>query len=67
MSAYSQFCRTRAVEARRDAEAASLENVRERHLRAASAWDVMAARGERTERMRAELEATKAAAASAAE
>ena len=50
----------RAAAARRDAEEANLANVRERCLRAAAAWDEMAARAARTERMRAETEAKKA-------
>jgi len=43
----------RADEARADAEAATLENVRERCLRAEAAWRAMAGRVERTETMRA--------------
>lgn len=54
------FYRERAAAARRDAEAATLQNVRERCLRAAVAWDEMADRAARTERMRAESEARKA-------
>lgn len=54
------FYRERAAAARRDAEAATLQNVRERCLRAAVAWDEMAARAARTERMRADSEARKA-------
>ena len=42
-------------------QAASLANVRDRFLRAAAAWEVMAARLARTERMRAETDARKAA------
>ena len=52
---------------RRDAEATPLQNVRERCLRAAEAWEQMAARVERTGRMRAETEARKAALAELAE
>ena len=48
-------------EARRDASNTPLQNVRERCLRAAEAWEQMAARVERTGRMRAETEARKAA------
>ncbi len=51
----------RAAEARADAEAATLENVRERCLRAEAAWTEMAARAQRTETMRANLEQAKAA------
>ena len=61
MSTHYQFYLDRAADARRDAEAATLANVRERCLRAAAAWDDMASRVARTERMRAETEAKKAA------
>ena len=53
MSAISLFYRTRAEAAHRDAAEATLDNVRERHLRAAAAWEKMAERGERTESGRA--------------
>jgi hypothetical protein len=56
-----EFYRVRAAEARRDAEAATLENVRQRCLRAEAAWNEMAARADRGEKMRAKLEAEKAA------
>lgn len=62
-----EFYLTRAAEAKRDAEAATLDNVRDRCLRAEAAWSDMAARAGRTERMRAKAEAEKAAAAIAAE
>ncbi|MGZ8359655.1 MAG: hypothetical protein ACXWUX_03955 [Allosphingosinicella sp.] len=61
MSAISDFYRVRAEAAHKDAAAATLDNVRQRHLTAAAAWEVMAARGERTERARHEVEARKAA------
>lgn len=67
MSQQLDFFLARASEARRDAEAATLANVRERCLRAATAWDGMAARAEKSEKMRAKAEAEKAAAAVAAE
>lgn len=67
MSTHHQFYLDRAADARRDADAATLNNVRERCLRAAAAWDDMANRVARTERMRAETEAKKAAEALAAE
>ncbi|HEY0626973.1 MAG TPA: hypothetical protein VGD10_09590 [Allosphingosinicella sp.] len=51
----------RAAEARAEAEIASLTNVRDRCLRAEAAWLSMAARAERTDRMRARLETEKAA------
>lgn len=57
-----QFYLTRAAEARRDAEAATLDNVRERCLRSEAAWADMAARAARTETMRAKSDADKAAA-----
>lgn len=53
----------RAADARRDAEATSLDNVRDRCLRSAAAWTEMAERAERTEHMRATLAAAKAKAA----
>ena len=53
----------RATEARADADAAVLDNVRDRCLRAEAAWKAMADRAARTETMRATLEAHKAAAA----
>ena len=43
----------RAEEARAQAEAATLVNVRERCLRAEAAWREMATRVERTDKMRA--------------
>jgi hypothetical protein len=63
MSSQFEFYRARALEARADAEAATLDNVKERCLRAASAWDAMAARAERSDNHRAKAEAAKAAAA----
>lgn len=62
-----EFYLARAAEARRDAEAATLANVKERCLRAEAAWSEMAARADRGDKMRAKLEAEKAAAAVAAE
>jgi hypothetical protein len=50
----------RAAEARADADGASLANVRDRCLRAETAWLVMAERAERTERLRAAHEVAKA-------
>ena len=43
MSTHHDFYLERASEARRDAEATPLQNVRERCLRAAEAWEQMAA------------------------
>ena len=51
----------RAAEARTDADAATLANVRDRALRSEAAWADMAARAGRTDQMRARLEAEKAA------
>lgn len=59
------FYLVRAAEARADAEAATLANVRDRCLRAEAAWNEMAARAARTERMRARTEAEKALAIAA--
>lgn len=61
MSTHEDFCRTRAAEARADADAAALANVRDRCLRAAAAWEVMADRAHRTDRLRADQELRKAA------
>ena len=56
----------RAEQARADADAATLSNVRERCLRAEAAWRMMAARVERSDKMRADLlEAKRQLAASA--
>jgi DNA-binding transcriptional regulator YdaS (Cro superfamily) len=60
-----EFYVTRAAEAKRDAEAATLANVRDRCLRAAAAWDAMAARAHRGDAMRARQEADKRALAEA--
>lgn len=67
MSQQLDFYLARAAEARADADAATLDNVRDRCLRAAAAWDDMAARAARSERMRAEADAKKAEMAAAAE
>jgi hypothetical protein len=54
----------RAAESREQADAAKLDNVRERCLRSEQAWMIMADRAERTEQMRAtQIEAKAAAAA----
>jgi hypothetical protein len=52
--------RARAAECRSQAEETTLQNVRERCLRAAAAWAAMAERGERADAMRAEQEKFKA-------
>ena len=53
----------RAEQARSEADEATLDNVRDRCLRAEAAWLEMANRAERTEKMRADLLAAKEAAA----
>lgn len=63
MTKQHEFYTERAEDARRDADTASLANVRDRCLRAAAAWDAMAARAARSEQGRAQTEARKAAAA----
>ncbi|MBV8686233.1 MAG: hypothetical protein JOZ90_09370 [Alphaproteobacteria bacterium] len=62
MSSQLDFYRTRATEARTDADSATLDNVRDRCLRAAAAWEAMAARAERSDAHRARAEAAKASA-----
>ena len=61
MSAQHLFYLERAAEARATADAATLDNVRERWLRSEASWIEMAARSERSEKMRANLIAEKAA------
>ena len=56
-----EFYETRAAECGRDAENTTLQNVRERALRAQAAWLGMAGRIERGDKMRASLAAEKAA------
>jgi hypothetical protein len=63
MSSQFEFYRARAAEARAEAAATSLDNVRDRCLRAAEAWEAMAARAHRSDTNRARAEAEKAAAA----
>jgi hypothetical protein len=48
--------RAQAEKAQADADAATLDNVRDRNLRAAAAWTQMAERQERTDRGRARRE-----------
>ncbi len=61
MSTQHDFYAARASEARSDAEAATLDNVRDRCLRAAAAWEAMAARAHRSDTFRAKQEADKSA------
>lgn len=62
MSDQSSVLRAHAAQARSDAIAATLDNVRDRCLRAEAAWLAMAERIERTETARQRREAEKAAA-----
>ena len=48
-----EFYRTQATKSAADAAAATLDNVRDRCLRAAAAWETMADRIERVDAMRA--------------
>ena len=57
-----EFYITRAEEAKAAAEAAVLDNVRERCLRSEAAWSGMAARAARSDKLRAKAEAGKVAA-----
>ena len=52
-----QFYLARAAQARADASAATLDNVRDRCLRAEDAWTRMAERAARTEEMRKDRKA----------
>ena len=61
MSAQHEFYLERAAEARATADAATLDNVRDRWLLSEASWIEMAARSERSEKMRAKLIAEKAA------
>jgi hypothetical protein len=67
MSSQRDFLVARANEARAEAEAATLDNVRQRCLRSAAAWEAMAVRAQRMETQRSALAAAKAAAALVAE
>lgn len=49
-----EFFRARAAEARADADAATLDHVRERCQRSEAAWQALAHKAERSERLRAE-------------
>jgi hypothetical protein len=66
MSTHHEFYLERAAEAREGANAATLDNVRDRWLRAEARWSEMAARSERGEKMRDQLAAEKATALDAA-
>lgn len=56
-----EFYRERAAQAARDAEAATLANVRERHLVARDTWNDMAEKAEGVIATRAKAEAEKQA------
>jgi hypothetical protein len=58
-----EFYLARAAQARADADAATLDNVRDRCLRSEAAWTMLAERAARTEQMRSALVQAKAAAA----
>ena len=55
MSAQREFYLVRAAEAGATARAATLDNVRERWLQSEASWTGMAARVERSDKMRAKL------------
>ncbi len=59
MSTQSTFYLARATEERDKAQGSNLDNVRDGHLRAAAAWDALAARSLKADRMRAEEELRK--------
>lgn len=61
MTTTAPFCRERARQAADDAASATLDNVRDRYLRAAKAWDEMATRAEKTAERRAVNEDAKMA------
>jgi hypothetical protein len=56
-----QFYRDQAVRSHAEADSATLDNVRDRCVRAAMAWEEMAERTSRTDAMKAEREAVTAA------
>ncbi len=62
MTATHDFYAARAAEARADAEAATLDNVRDRCLRSEAAWSAMAVRAQRTTTAREKTLLEKAAA-----
>ena len=65
MSATSEFYTARANESAKEAEKATLDNVRERCLRSEAAWRAMADRLTRAEAMRASQAVEKALAGQA--
>ena len=61
------FFRAQAARAQADADAAQLDNVRERAMRSVAAFEAMAASAERVTRLRTDREAATAAARDAVE
>jgi hypothetical protein len=59
-----QFYLARAAQSREDADAATLDHVRERCRRSEAAWTALADRAARSEKMRVDLERLKAEEAS---
>jgi len=59
VSTQSTFYQARAAEERDKASGSNLDNVRDGHLRAAAAWDALASRSLKADRMRAEEELRK--------
>ena len=60
MSQQSSFYLARAAEERAKSASSSLANVRDGHLRAAAAWDALAARSVKSDRLREAEELRKA-------
>ena len=57
MSNQTDFYRERAAEARGRADSTDLSNVKESHIRSAMAWEMLASRSEKSDRLReAEIE-----------
>ena len=59
-STQTGFYQSQADEARARSEAASLQNVKDGHLRAAAAWDLLAARSRKSDLLRTAEAARKA-------
>lgn len=52
MSNQTNFYRERAAEARGRADQTDLSNVKESHIRSATAWELLASRSEKSDRLR---------------
>ena len=52
MSNQTDFYRERAAEARGRADLTDLSNVKESHIRSATAWEMLATRSEKSDRLR---------------